>query len=129
MYGGRVNRAGTSGGPVSVHQGYRLALDPTARQRSALASHCGAARRAFNWGLEQVDASLALSQLEEVMGLPRSEPLGWSLAALRRERNREKDGVVPWWRENSAEDLRGHHRAPAGGHGGDGADPQRHDIV
>ena len=118
MYGGRVNRAGTSGGPVSVHQGYRLALDPTARQRSALASHCGAARRAFNWGLEQVDASLALSQLEEVMGLPRSEPL-----------NREKDGVVPWWRENSAEDLRGHHRAPAGGHGGDGADPQRHDLV
>jgi putative transposase len=88
---------------VSVHQGYRFALDPTARQRSALASHCGAARRAFNWGLEQVDASMALSRLEEVMGLPRSEPLGWSLAALRREWNREKDVRAPWWRENSKE--------------------------
>ena len=88
---------------MSVHQGYRFALDPTARQRSALASHCGAARRAFNWGLEQVDASMALSRLEEVMGLPRSKPLGWSLAALRREWNREKDVRAPWWRENSKE--------------------------
>ena len=37
-----------------VHQAYRLALDPTAAQQRALASHVGAARFASNWGLEQV---------------------------------------------------------------------------
>jgi hypothetical protein len=36
----------------TVLQAYRFALDPTPRQRRALASHCGAARYAHNWGLE-----------------------------------------------------------------------------
>jgi putative transposase len=69
----------------------------------ALTSHCGAARFAFNWGLEQVQASMALCELERAMGLPRSEPLGWNLYALRREWNAQKQGVAPWWRENSKE--------------------------
>ncbi|MFL5879023.1 MAG: helix-turn-helix domain-containing protein, partial [Actinomycetota bacterium] len=34
-----------------VMQAYRFALDPTPTQRRALASHCGAARVAHNWGL------------------------------------------------------------------------------
>lgn len=83
---------------------YRFALDPTAAQRQSLASHCGAARRAFNWGLEQVGASLALREFELCMfGEMRTTPLGWSLYALRREWNQEKDKVAPWWRENSKE--------------------------
>ena len=32
-------------GRVRIHQAYRFARDPTVRQRRALASHCGSARR------------------------------------------------------------------------------------
>jgi len=89
---------------VITPRAYRFALDPTAAQRQSLASHCGAARRAFNWGLEQVGASLALREFELCMfGEMRTTPLGWSLYALRREWNQEKDKVAPWWRENSKE--------------------------
>jgi putative transposase len=88
---------------VIVHRGYQFALDPNEVQRRALASHCGAARFAFNWGLEQVRASLALRELERVMGLPRTESVGWSLYAVRREWNCQKQVAAPWWRENSKE--------------------------
>jgi hypothetical protein len=37
-----------------VMQAYRFALDPTPRQQGQLASHTGAARFAFNWGLALV---------------------------------------------------------------------------
>ena len=87
-----------------VHQGYRLALDPASAQRSALAAHMGAARFAFNWGLEQVRASMALREFELCMfGEVRTAPLGWSLPALRRQWNAQKDVQAPWWRENSKE--------------------------
>ncbi|WP_440106059.1 helix-turn-helix domain-containing protein, partial [Streptosporangium sp. H16] len=36
---------------MRVHQAYRYALDPTPEQARLLASHCGASRFAFNWGL------------------------------------------------------------------------------
>ena len=89
---------------TTVHQAYRFALDPTASQRRALASHCGAARFAFNWGLEQVQAAMALREFEFCMfGGMRSEGLGCSLAALRREWNRHKAIVAPWWAANSKE--------------------------
>ena len=89
---------------TTVHQAYRFALDPTASQRRALASHCGAARFAFNWGLEQVQAAMALREFELCMfGGMRSEGLGCSLAALRREWNRNKAMVAPWWAANSKE--------------------------
>jgi putative transposase len=64
----------------------------------------GAARFAFNWGLEQVRASMALRDFELCMfGEVRTKPVGWSLYALRREWNQEKERVAPWWRENSKE--------------------------
>ena len=89
---------------TTVHQAYRFALDPTALQRRPLASHCGAARFAFNWGLEQVQAAMALREFELCMyGGVRSELLGWSLAALRREWNRNKAVVAPRWAANSKE--------------------------
>jgi putative transposase len=43
---------------TSVLQAYRFALDPTPRQQRALASHCGAARVAYNWGLQLVQERL-----------------------------------------------------------------------
>jgi Helix-turn-helix domain len=45
-------------GRVVTHQAFRFALDPTAVQRRALASHCGAARFAFNWALDLVKTRL-----------------------------------------------------------------------
>jgi putative transposase len=80
-----------------VTQAYRFALDPTPRQRRALASHCGAARRAYNWALNLVKQRLD----QRAAGLDVEVP--WTLPALRREWNRAKDQVAPWWRANSKE--------------------------
>jgi putative transposase len=81
----------------TVTQAYRFALDPTPSQRRALASHCGAARFAYNWGLVLVKARLDQRQADQ------SIPLPWTLPELRREWNRAKDEVAPWWAENSKE--------------------------
>jgi putative transposase len=80
-----------------VIQAYRFALDPTPRQQRALASHCGAARRAFNWGLDLVKERLD----QRAAGLDVEVP--WNLPDLRKEWNRAKHEVAPWWRENSKE--------------------------
>jgi putative transposase len=80
-----------------VIQAYRYALDPTPRQQGALASHCGAARFAFNWGLNLVKECLN----QRSAGLDVEVP--WTLPALRREWNRAKASGAPWWAENSKE--------------------------
>jgi putative transposase len=95
-------------------QAFRFELDPPDRTRSALASHCGAARFAYNWGLALVHSRL--SQRDRIreaalsQGLsPRADALAatvvlpWSLPGLRREWNQAKDQVAPWWRSNSKE--------------------------
>ena len=41
---------------------YRFALDPTSAQTRALASHCGAARKAFNEGLAMSRGALTSAQ-------------------------------------------------------------------
>jgi IS605 OrfB family transposase len=81
----------------TVLQAYRFALDPTPRQRRALASHCGAARYAHNWGLELVKARLDQRLTDPSAVLP------WSSYDLQREWNRAKRDVAPWWPENSKE--------------------------
>jgi putative transposase len=80
-----------------VIQAYRFALDPTPRQQGALASHCGAARHVYNWGLDLVRQRLA----QRAAGLDVEVP--WTLPALRREWNHAKHQTAPWWRENSKE--------------------------
>jgi putative transposase len=82
---------------VIVHQAYRFALDPTPRQQRALASHTGAARFAYNWGLELVKQRLDARTDGQDVQVP------WTLAALRREWNRAKAEVAPWWPANSKE--------------------------
>jgi putative transposase len=81
----------------AVIQAYRFALDPTPRQRRALASHSGAARYAYNWGLDFVEQRLEERRLDPSVQVP------WTLPALRREWNRAKYRVAPWWAENSKE--------------------------
>ena len=78
-------------------QAYRFALDPTPRQRAAFASHIGARRFAYNWGLELVRKRLEAKAAGEDVQVP------WSLFELRREWNKAKDQAAPWWAENSKE--------------------------
>jgi IS605 OrfB family transposase len=80
-----------------VIQAYRYALDPTPRQQGALASHCGAARFAYNWGLDLVKQRLDQRATSGSVEVP------WTLPALQREWNRAKPSVAPWWAENSKE--------------------------
>jgi len=82
---------------ATVTQAYRFALDPTPREQGALASHCGAARVAYNWGLELVKTRLEQRRAGEEVEVP------WTLPELRREWNRVKHQVAPWWAENSKE--------------------------
>jgi putative transposase len=83
---------------ATVHQAYRFALDPTPRQQRRLASHVGAARFAYNWGL-----ALVKQRLEARMAGGQDVQVPWTLPGLRREWNRAKDEVAPWWPENSKE--------------------------
>ncbi|MCA2178278.1 IS607 family element transposase accessory protein TnpB [Nonomuraea glycinis] len=91
---------------MRVVQAYRFALDPTARQGAVLASHCGAVRVAFNWGLAQVRANLAQREAERSYGIPEDRltpALSWSMYSLRKRWNQVKDEVAPWWAGNSKE--------------------------
>jgi putative transposase len=82
---------------AAIHQAYRFALDPTPRQQRALASALGGARFAYNWGLELVKQRLDACAAGQQVEVP------WTLPALRREWNRAKHQVAPWWAENSKE--------------------------
>ncbi|MGH9115608.1 MAG: helix-turn-helix domain-containing protein, partial [Acidimicrobiales bacterium] len=100
-----------------VHQAFRFELDPNDHTRSALASHAGAARFAYNWGLatviERIEARRSFVALALRQGASTEEakswadgvvgPLPWSLPALRREWNAAKAEVAPWWAANSKE--------------------------
>jgi putative transposase len=100
-----------------VTQAYRFELDPNDKCRSKLASHAGAARFTYNWGLALVgnhlSARRALAVLAIRQGAGRGDaecwadgllgPLPWTLPALRRAWNQAKDTVAPWWAENSKE--------------------------
>lgn len=80
-----------------VIQAYQFALDPTPRLQRSLASHCGGARFAYNWGLELVTTRLHEHAAGQDVQVP------WTLPELRREWNRCKHQVAPWWAENSKE--------------------------
>src|ERR1700733_15195436 len=89
-----------------VVQAYRYALDPSPRQRRALASHAGAARVAYNWAVTWVLATWAQRKAQESYGIPEDERTpwrSWSLPALRKQCNQLKNDVAPWWAENSKE--------------------------
>jgi putative transposase len=82
---------------TTVIQAYRFALDPTPRKQGSLASHAGTARFAYNWGLELVTTRLDQRKAGQDVEVP------WTLPELRREWNRAKQQVAPWWAENSKE--------------------------
>ncbi|MFE6864680.1 IS607 family element RNA-guided endonuclease TnpB [Nocardia sp. NPDC057668] len=89
-----------------VIQAYRFALDPLPNQERELRSHCGAQRFAYNWGLKRIRANLGQREAEVSYGLSGGEltpVVAWSAYGLRRDWNRAKDVVAPWWAENSKE--------------------------
>jgi putative transposase len=85
--------------PARIHilQAFRYAVDPTPAQERACRSHLGARRFAFNWGLALVKTRLDARLRGDPVRVP------YTLAALRREWNRAKGTVAPWWQENSKE--------------------------
>ena len=102
---------------MKAHQAFRFELDPGDRAGSALASHAGAARFAYNWGLAMVTGQLQAHRALVALALRQGAgaeqaaawatevtgPVPWSLAALRRRWAQEKTEVAPWWAENSKE--------------------------
>jgi len=74
---------------MRVIQAFRFELDPNRAARIALAKHVGAARFAYNWGLER-----CLEALEEGQPLP-------TAMELHREWNVWKRKHAPWWVEVS----------------------------
>jgi putative transposase len=76
---------------VQVVQAYRFVLDPTPAQQRVLASHAGAARFAWNWGLAACQDRYA------------TEGRWWSGVDLHKLWNAVKktDPALAWWGENS----------------------------
>lgn len=92
--------------PGFTVQAYQFALEPTAAQAEALRSHCGAQRKAYNWGLARVTANLGQREAERSYGVPEDEmtpSLNWSAYSLRKDWNVAKHEVAPWWADNSKE--------------------------
>ncbi len=82
---------------MRVRQALRFAVDPTVDQRRDLARHAGAARTAYNWGLERVKAALDARRAgDATVHVP-------SAITLHREWNTWKRGPdgIPWWSEVS----------------------------
>ncbi|MGW5480798.1 IS607 family element RNA-guided endonuclease TnpB [Streptomyces sp. NPDC004008] len=90
-------------------QAFRFALDPNSAQETALRSHCGAARAAYNWAVGWVTASWRQRAAETSYGVSEAELTKWrpwSLPALRKEFNaakRVEARFADWWEENSKE--------------------------
>ena len=85
---------------------YKYALNPTPRQARSLDGHCGAARKAFNWGLGQVKAVLDQRAAEATYGISAellTPAISWSMYSLRKAWNQAKATVAPWWAEYSKE--------------------------
>jgi putative transposase len=79
-------------------RGFRFEVEPTIGQSALIAQHFGARRFAYNWALSQVKANLDARAVDQAVA-----PLAWNLPAIRREWNRAKDQVAPWWRACSKE--------------------------
>ena len=87
-------------------QAYRFALDPSPAQERAFRSHAGSARKAYNTMLGLVKAVMGQRAAERSYGIAGADltpSLSWSLAGLRKEWNRRKDEVAPWWAEQPKE--------------------------
>jgi putative transposase len=91
---------------VVTLRAYKYALNPTPRQARYLDGHCGAARKAFNWGLSWVKAVMDQRAAEATYGIPEellTPAISWSMYSLRKAWNQVKATIAPWWAEYSKE--------------------------
>ena len=80
---------------MRISRAYRVELDPTNVQRTALLRHAGAARFAYNWGLERKQEVWWFNQLPvPALKTP-------TASDLHRELNRLKAGPFAWMYESS----------------------------
>lgn len=82
---------------VIIYQAFRYELDPTNIQRGRLASHAGAARYAWNWGLNRVKLALeARAAGDSAATVPNAMELHrmWNIW-------KKQPGNCSWWSENS----------------------------
>lgn len=88
----------------TVVHAYRFALDPTPTQQRQMAMFAGGSRFAYNRMLAEVKSTLTAREWERrLLGGCLTPSQGWSLAALRKTWNANKDSWAPWWREVSKE--------------------------
>lgn len=73
-------------------------LDPTPAQEQAFSSHAGAVRFAYNWALSKVKENWAERDKN-----PDTPYINSSMIGLRKEWNKEKHELAPWYKENSKE--------------------------
>ena len=76
----------------------QYALDPSPEQEQAFSSHAGAVRFAYNWALAKVEANWA-----ERDNNAETPYINSTLIGLRKEWNKEKHELAPWYLENSKE--------------------------
>jgi putative transposase len=79
---------------MKIYRGYKTELDPNDRQRSALSNHAGAARFAYNWGLNQ-----KIKAYEETGKSPSYYDLHKEL--IRLKKTPIEEGGFPWLQEVS----------------------------
>ncbi|TME15557.1 MAG: hypothetical protein E6I70_13440, partial [Chloroflexi bacterium] len=78
-------------------QAMRFALDPNDKQRGALASHSGAARYAYNLGLEWLIEAIERRKLDASESVPNAGAMH-----LRWNRwKRDPANAAGWWSNNS----------------------------
>ncbi len=58
---------------MKIHRAYKTELDPNDVQRTALLRHAGAARFAYNWGLEQKIKALEARKAAIAAGVPKAD--------------------------------------------------------
>jgi putative transposase len=76
----------------------QYALDPTSTQEQAFSSHAGAVRFAYNWALNKVKENWAERDIN-----PETPYINTTMIGLRKEWNKEKHELAPWYGENSKE--------------------------
>jgi putative transposase len=77
---------------------FQFALAPTREQEQQFKSHIGAARFAYNWAIHTVSDNWKQVKLDS--NIPY---ISTSFYSLRKLLNEQKDGIAPWWKENSKE--------------------------
>ena len=91
-------------GMETVVQAYRYALDPSPDQACKMGMFAGASRFGYNMMLAEVKATLDARYWERLLlGGTLTDPQGWSLPALRRTWNANKNVWAPWWTDVSKE--------------------------